>query len=74
MMPVIIAAHSERLEVGAVYIGEPSEHLTLATRSFGELLDDPERHYGGRTVDVLFKSVAAHAGTRDWCRSFRIAG
>ena len=61
-LPIIIAAHGERLEVGNVYIGEPSEHLTLAARSFGELVDDPERRYGGRTVDVLFASVAAHAG------------
>jgi two-component system chemotaxis response regulator CheB len=58
-LPIIIAAHGERLEVGNVYIGEPSEHPTLAARG-----EDPKRRYGGRTVDVLFASVAAHAGAR----------
>lgn len=63
-LPVIVAAHGERFEVGTVYIGEPSEHLTVAASSFGALIDDPYRHYAGRTVDLLFKSIAAHAGKR----------
>jgi two-component system, chemotaxis family, protein-glutamate methylesterase/glutaminase len=63
-LPVVIAAQGERFEAGTVYIGEPAEHLTLAANSFSDLIDDPERHYGGRTVDLLFKSVAAWAGTR----------
>jgi two-component system chemotaxis response regulator CheB len=63
-LPVVIAAQGERFEAGSVYIGEPAEHLTLVSNSFGKLIDDPDRHYGGRTVDLLFKSVAAHAGTR----------
>jgi two-component system chemotaxis response regulator CheB len=62
-LPVVIAAQGERLEAGIVYIGEPAEHLTLAANSFGKLVDDPDRLYGGRTVDLLFKSVAAHAAT-----------
>jgi two-component system chemotaxis response regulator CheB len=62
--PIVIAAQGECFETGTVYIGEPSEHLTLAANSFGKLVDDPDRHYGGRTVDLLFKSVAARAGTR----------
>jgi chemotaxis response regulator CheB len=63
-LPIIIAAQGERFEAGKVYIGEPAEHLTLAAHSFGEIVDDPERRYGNRTVDLLFKSVAAHASTR----------
>jgi chemotaxis response regulator CheB len=63
-LPVVIAAQGERFEAGTVYIGAPSEHLTLATHSFGALVDDPHRHYRGRTVDLLFTSVAARAGTR----------
>ena len=63
-LPIIIAAQGERFEAGTVYIGEPAEHLTLAVHSFGALIDDPHRRYKGRTVDLLFKSVAARAGKR----------
>jgi two-component system, chemotaxis family, protein-glutamate methylesterase/glutaminase len=48
----------------STYIGEPSGHLTLAASSFGELIDDPAQRRRGRTVDLLFTSVAAHAGVR----------
>ena len=61
-LPIVVADQGERFESGTVYIGEPSEHLTLVAHSFGALIDDPDRHYGGRTVDLLFKSVAACAG------------
>ena len=63
-LPVVIAAQDERFEAGTIYIGEPAEHLTLAANSFGNLIGDPDRQYGGRTVDLLFKSVAARAGRR----------
>jgi two-component system, chemotaxis family, protein-glutamate methylesterase/glutaminase len=45
-------------------IGEPAQHLTLTANTFGKLTDDPARAYGRRTVDLLFNSVAAHAGKR----------
>ena len=32
--PIVIAAQGECFETGTVYIGEPSEHLTLAANSF----------------------------------------
>jgi two-component system, chemotaxis family, protein-glutamate methylesterase/glutaminase len=63
-LPVMIAVPGERFEVGVVYIGEPAVHLTLATDIFGGLIDDPSRHHGGRTVDLLFKWIATHAGRR----------
>jgi chemotaxis response regulator CheB len=63
-LPVMIASHGERFEPGTVYIGEPEDHLTLAIKSLGCLIDDPERHYGNRTVDLLFRSVATHGGGR----------
>jgi chemotaxis response regulator CheB len=63
-LPIIIAAEGEFLDVGKVYIGEPEQHLTLAANTFGGLTDDPARAYTGRTVDLLFNSVAAHAGKR----------
>jgi len=59
-MPVHIAVEGERFEPGNAYIGEPADHLTLAARSFGDLVADPDRLYRNRTVDLLFHSVAAH--------------
>jgi two-component system chemotaxis response regulator CheB len=61
-LPVIIAADDERLEIGAVYIGEPSQHMTLKADGCCKIIDDPDRKYGNRTIDLLFKSVAANAG------------
>lgn len=63
-MPVKIARDGEKFEVGTVYVGEPADHLTLAKNSFGLLIDDPGRHHGNRTIDLLFRSVAAHGGIR----------
>ena len=63
-LPVVIATESKRLDIGKVYIGEPAQHLTLTANTFGKLTDDPARAYGGRTVDLLFNSVAAYAGNR----------
>jgi two-component system chemotaxis response regulator CheB len=63
-LPVVIASQGECFKIGIVYIGEPSEHLTLAANSFGVLISDPDRQHGNRTVDLLFKSVAEYAGAR----------
>ncbi len=63
-MPVVIAADGERFEAGMVYIGGPADHLTLAAKSFGALVADPDREYRNRTVDLLFHSVAEHGGRR----------
>jgi two-component system chemotaxis response regulator CheB len=61
-LPVIVASQGERFEIGTVYIGNPAEHLTLAANTFGDLVDDRERVFAGRTVDLLFDSVAVHGG------------
>ena len=63
-LPVVIAASGEYFEPGTAYIGEPAEHLTLAAKSLGHLVDDPHRDHGNRTVDLLFRSVAAYGGNR----------
>jgi two-component system chemotaxis response regulator CheB len=63
-MPVIVAEQGEHFERGHCYIGEPSTHLTLAERSFGGLINDPDAMHRGRTVDLLFQSLAAYGGTR----------
>ena len=62
--PILIADEGDRFERGTVYIGEPSQHLTLAARSFGQIVDDPGQAYRNRTVDLLFRSVADHGGGR----------
>jgi len=62
LLPVVIAAQSEHFTPGTVYIGEPAEHLTLAGRNFGALVPDPDRAWRNRTIDLLFASVARHAG------------
>ena len=63
-LPVIVAADGEHLETGTVYIGEPSQHITLRANGDCGVTDDPDRKYGNRTIDLLLKSIAAHAGPR----------
>jgi two-component system chemotaxis response regulator CheB len=63
-MPVRVALDGDQLTPGTAYIGEPADHLTLVANSFGRLVDDPGRRHGNRTVDLLFRSVAAHGGSR----------
>jgi chemotaxis response regulator CheB len=63
-LPVVIAEDGDRLQLGTCYIGEPAEHLTLAAKSRVHLLDDPTNSYRNRTIDALFRSVAAHARSR----------
>jgi len=63
-MPVCVAQEGERFTAGWAYVGEPADHLTLAASTFGQLVDDPHRLHRNRTVDLLFRSVAAHGGSR----------
>jgi two-component system chemotaxis response regulator CheB len=62
--PILIARDGERLARGTVYIGEPSDHLRLATASLGEIFEDPAGLYRNRTVDLLFSSVATYSDGR----------
>jgi two-component system chemotaxis response regulator CheB len=63
-MPVVVAAEGERFEPGRCYIGEPAAHLTLAARGFGGLVADPGAAHRNRTIDLLFRSLAARGGDR----------
>ncbi|MGU3340969.1 chemotaxis protein CheB [Methylobacterium mesophilicum] len=63
-MPVRVALDGDQFTPGTAYIGEPADHLTLVSNSFGQLIDDPGRTHRNRTVDLLFRSVAAHGGSR----------
>ncbi|MCW6513193.1 chemotaxis protein CheB [Lichenifustis flavocetrariae] len=64
LMPVRTAANGTLLEMGNAYIGAPGDHLTLAAGGFGVLVSDPFRKHRNRTIDLLFRSVAAHGGNR----------
>jgi two-component system chemotaxis response regulator CheB len=61
-LPVRIAEAGESFEDGACYIGEPAEHLAMGPFLNAELVADHQ--YRNRTVDLLFKTVAAQAGPR----------
>ena len=63
-IPVVIALQGERFEAGTAYIGDPADHLTLAARTFGALVDDPTGQHRNRTIDLLFHSVARYRGER----------
>jgi two-component system, chemotaxis family, protein-glutamate methylesterase/glutaminase len=63
-MRVILAKDGEHFERGSCYIGKPAAHLSLAARSFGKLVEDPRASHRNRTIDLLFRSVAAHGGGR----------
>src|SRR4051812_29835620 len=60
--PVIVAREGERLEAGRIYIGEPAHHLTLIGGGAAGLVAGPGNEHRNRTVDLLFRSLAARAG------------
>jgi two-component system chemotaxis response regulator CheB len=63
-MPVSVAADDEFLQEGHCYVGEPNAHLALAARSQIRLVEGTNQKHRNRTVDILFKSLAAHAKSR----------
>ena len=63
-MPVVVAEDAETLLPGTCYIGEPDGHLTLVDAHLAHLVAGHGHVLRNRTVDVLFVSLAAHAGTR----------
>jgi chemotaxis response regulator CheB len=63
-MPVVLAEEDQRFRTGRCYVGEPDAHLSLAAKSRIQLVEGADHKHRGRTVDILFNSVAAHARTR----------
>jgi chemotaxis response regulator CheB len=59
---VLIACEGEFLEAGSIYIGEPADHLTLCAGGAAGMVSSVSNEYRNRTVDLLFRSVAANAG------------
>jgi two-component system chemotaxis response regulator CheB len=60
--PVRIASEGESFHTGTIYIGEPDEHLTMGTADSAQMVEGGRHQYRGRTIDLLFKSVAAKVG------------
>ena len=63
-MKVVVASEAETLEAGVCYIGEPSGHLTLVDAHLAHLVPGSGNRLRGQTVDILFESLAKHAGAR----------
>jgi two-component system chemotaxis response regulator CheB len=63
-LPIVIARDLMPMASGRVYLGEPSQHLRLGWRSCAELVEDPDRGYSNRTVDLLFDSLAERGAGR----------
>jgi two-component system chemotaxis response regulator CheB len=63
-MPVVLAAKGDRYRVGCCYVGEPDAHLSLAANSSVQLVEGANHRHRGRTVDILFNSIAVHAKSR----------
>jgi two-component system chemotaxis response regulator CheB len=63
-MPVLLAAEDQRFRAGRCYVGEPDAHLSLAANSRVQLIEGAGHNHRGRTVDILFISIAAHAKAR----------
>ena len=63
-MDVVVASEAETLEAGVCYIGEPAGHLTLMDTHLAHLVPGSGNRLRGKTVDILFESLAEHAGGR----------
>lgn len=63
-MPVLLATEDEPFRAGRCYVGEPDAHLSLAANSRVRLIEGADDRHRGRSVDILFNSIAAHAEAR----------
>ena len=63
-MPVVIADEADTLQPSVCYIGEPDGHLTLMDEDRAHLVPGANNKFRNRTIDTLFESLAAKAGTR----------
>jgi two-component system chemotaxis response regulator CheB len=63
-MRVVTAYEAETLENGVCYIGEPAGHLTLVDTHLAHLVTGRGNRLRGKTIDILFESLAEFAGAR----------
>ena len=59
---VIVVQEGETLEPGCIYLGEPAHHLMLIAGDAAGLVSGGLNEHRNRTIDILFCSLAAHAG------------
>ena len=62
-LPVLVAGDGQELLPGHCYIGRPDAHLELTDGTIARLIEHSGNAYRNRTVDTLFDSVAAAAGS-----------
>ena len=63
-MRIVVADEAEICESGVCYIGKPAGHLTLMGIRLARLVPGGGNRLRGRTIDLLFESLAKHAGSR----------
>ena len=63
-MPIVIASEAESMSPSVCYIGEPDGHLTLTNAHVAHLVPGSGNRMRNQTIDMLFKSLADHAGQR----------
>ncbi|MFP3853789.1 MAG: chemotaxis protein CheB [Anaerolineales bacterium] len=59
---VVVAEGSGLAQIGFIYIAPPNRHLVLGPGGGIHLMDTEQVHYSRPSVDVLFHSLAEHAG------------
>ncbi len=62
-LPVTWAEQGERIEHGRVYVAPPDTHLTVHERHL-RLSGGPRENFARPSIDRLFRSAAAHYGSR----------
>lgn len=63
-LPVVVPKEAEMFRPSVCYLGDPASHLSLAARTRVHLIEGAGDKYRNCTVDLLFMSLAAHAGGR----------
>ncbi len=63
-MSVVVADQAAIMESGVCYIGQLAGHLTLLGNRLAHLVPACGNRFRGKTIDLLFESLAKHAGTR----------
>jgi chemotaxis response regulator CheB len=61
---IVVAKNLLPMASGRVYLGEPSHHLRLGWNRRAQLVEDRDRAYSNRTVNLLFDSVADRGAGR----------
>ena len=61
---IVVAEEAEVLDEGVCYLGQPDAHLTLVDTYLAHLVPGGGNRSRGVTINILFESLAKHAGKR----------